>query len=106
MTGVLSGVLAAVADGAGSAGEVARRTGVPREVAETALATLGAAGRIRRVLVFAGGCADGGSAHGGWADGAPADGGCGGCASASGCASAGMGSLAGSGLTAWRIAER
>ena len=90
MTAVLAGVLAAVADGAGSAAEVARRTGLARDEAETALAALGAAGRIRRVLVLAQGCADAG---------------CGSCASASGCASAGAGSLVGSGLTAWRVAR-
>lgn len=87
----LSRVLAAVADGAGSAGEVSRRTGMPLDMAETALAALAATGRIRRALVFAGACA---------ADG------CGACGSARGCASAGVGSLVGSGLTAWRVVAR
>ncbi len=87
----LSEVLSAVGAGAGSTAEVARRTGTAPEVAETALATLAAAGRIRRVLVFAGACADDG---------------CGSCASTSGCASAGVGSLVGSGLTAWQVVER
>lgn len=92
MTSVsLADVLAAVAAGAGSATEVARRTGAPLDVAETALAALASAGRIRRVLVFAGACADDG---------------CGSCGSSGGCASAGVGSLVGSGLTAWRPADR
>lgn len=81
-------VLALVGQGAGSAAEVARRTGVPLDVAETAMATLASAGRIRRVLAFAGACATDG---------------CGSCASSRGCASAGAGSLVGSGLTAWRV---
>jgi electron transfer flavoprotein alpha/beta subunit len=87
----LADVLAAVRAGAGSAAEVARRTGTSVEVADTALATLAATGRIRRVLVFAGGCATDG---------------CGSCGSSGGCASAGVGSLVGSGLTAWRVVER
>ena len=56
MSAGLAGVLAAVADGAGSTTEVARRTGTSTEVAETALAALAATGRIRRVLVFADAC--------------------------------------------------
>ena len=87
----LSEVLAAVAAGAGSTDEVARRTGVARDVAETALAALASAGRVRRVLVFAGACATDG---------------CSDCGSSGGCASAGIGSLVGSGLTAWRAVER
>ncbi len=87
----LGDVLAAVAGGAGSAAEVARRTGADLDTAEAALATLAAAGRVRRVLVFAGACADDG---------------CGTCGSSGGCASAGVGSLVGSGLTAWRVADR
>ena len=87
----LTDVLDAVAGGAGSTAEVARRTGATAEVAETALAALAAAGRIRRSLVFASACADDG---------------CGSCASKLGCASAGVGSLVGSGLTAWRVVER
>jgi hypothetical protein len=87
----LASVLAAVGSGAGSAAEVARRTGSSVDVADAALASLAATGRIRRVLVFAGGCA---------ADG------CGSCGSSGGCASAGAGSLVGSGLTAWRVVER
>ena len=87
----LRAVLVAVADGAGSSGEVSRRTGLAVDVAETALAALAAVGRIRRVLVFAGACATDG---------------CGSCGAASGCASAGAGSLVGSGLTAWRVVER
>ncbi|MCU0284563.1 MAG: hypothetical protein MUD13_11830 [Candidatus Nanopelagicales bacterium] len=87
----LSAVLAAVGAGAGSAAEVARRTGASVEVSDAALATLAATGRIRRVLVFAGGCATDG---------------CGSCGSSGGCASAGTGSLVGSGLTAWRVVER
>jgi hypothetical protein len=90
-TGALSEVLTAVAEGAGSTGEVARRTGADLDTAETALAALASTGRIRRVLVFAGGCA---------ADG------CGSCGSAGGCASAGVGSLVGSGLTAWQVITR
>jgi electron transfer flavoprotein alpha/beta subunit len=86
----LADVLAAVADGAGSAAEVARRTGTSLDVAETAMAALAASGRIRRVLVFAGACSTDG---------------CGSCGSSGGCASAGVGSLVGSGLTAWRVAE-
>jgi hypothetical protein len=84
----LAAVLAAVAGGAGSAAEVARRTGCDPETAETALATLASTGRIRRALVFAGACATDG---------------CGSCGSSGGCASAGMASLVGSGLTAWRV---
>lgn len=93
MTGVipLSDVLAAVRAGAGSAMEVARRTGASVEVAETALAALAATGRVRRVLVLAGGCTTDG---------------CGSCGSSGGCSSAGVGSLVGSGLTAWREVER
>ena len=87
----LSAVLAAVADGAGSTAEVARRTGATQESAEIALAALASTGRIRRVLVFADAC----STHG-----------CSGCGSSGGCASAGAGSLVGSGLTAWRIVAR
>ena len=87
----LADVLAAVAGGAGSAAEVARRTGADMDTAETALATLAASGRVRRALVFAGGCSSDG---------------CGTCGSAGGCASAGVGSLVGSGLTAWRVVER
>jgi len=87
----LGDVLAAVAGGAGSAAEVARRTGADLDTAEAALATLAAAGRVRRVLVFAGACADDG---------------CGTCGSSGGCASAGVGSLVGSGLTAWQVADR
>jgi hypothetical protein len=85
----LTDVLTAVADGAGSTAEIARRTGATTQSTETALAVLASAGRIRRVLVFAGVCSTEG---------------CSGCGSASGCASAGTGSLAGSGLTAWRVA--
>jgi hypothetical protein len=88
---ILSEVLAAVADGAGSTAEVARRSGATPEAAETALAALSSTGRIRRVLVFAGGCATDG---------------CSGCASSGGCASAGVGSLVGSGLTAWQVVPR
>jgi hypothetical protein len=84
-------VLAAVAEGAGSTAEVARRTGVPLQDVETALAALASTGRIRRVLVFAGGCSIEG---------------CSGCGSSGGCASAGVGSLVGSGLTAWRVVAR
>lgn len=91
MSAPLTGVLAAVAEGAGSTTEVARRTGTSAETAETALAALAATGRIRRVLVFAGGCASDG---------------CSGCGAAKGCASAGVGSLVGSGLTAWRVVAR
>jgi hypothetical protein len=87
----LAEVLREVAGGAGSAGEVARRTGAPLEVAEAALASLAATGRIRRMLVFAGACSTDG---------------CGACGSSGGCASAGAGSLVGSGLTAWRVVER
>lgn len=87
----LGDVLAAVAGGAGSAAEVARRTGADLDTAEAALATLASSGRVRRALVFAGACADDG---------------CGSCGSSGGCASAGMGSLVGSGLTAWRVVER
>ena len=87
----LADVLTAVGAGAGSAAEVARRTRTSTSIAETALATLAAAGRIRRVLVFAGACA---------AEG------CGTCGSAGACASAGAGSLVGSGLTAWRVVEQ
>jgi hypothetical protein len=87
----LSEVLAAVAEGAGSTAEVARRTGSTPEATETALAALASTGRIRRVLVFAGGCATEG---------------CSGCGSSGGCASAGVGSLVGSGLTAWRVVPR
>ena len=84
-------VLAAVGAGAGSASEVARRTGTSTDVADAALATLAAAGRIRRVLVFAGACTTEG---------------CDSCGAAGGCASAGAGSLVGSGLTAWRVVEQ
>lgn len=91
MSATLAGVLAAVADGAGSTMEVARRTGTTTDTAETALAALAATGRIRRTLVFAGGCSTEG---------------CSGCGAAKGCASAGVGSLVGSGLTAWRVVER
>jgi hypothetical protein len=87
----LSEVLAAVAEGASSTAEVARRTGSTPEATETALAALASTGRIRRVLVFAGGCATEG---------------CSGCGSSGGCASAGVGSLVGSGLTAWRVVPR
>ena len=87
----LADVLAAVADGAASTDEVARRTGSSLPTAETALATLAAAGRIRRVLVFAGACSTSG---------------CGGCGASAGCASAGAGSLVGSGLTAWKVVDR
>lgn len=87
----LSEVLAAVADGAGSTAEVARRTGASTDTVETALAALAANGRIRRSLVFAGACATDG---------------CGDCAAVTGCASAGTGSLVGSGLTAWRVVTR
>jgi hypothetical protein len=87
----LSSVLAAVADGAGSTAEIARRTGANPESAETALAALASTGRIRRVLVFADACSTEG---------------CSGCGSSGGCASAGVGSLVGSGLTAWRIVAR
>ena len=87
----LHDVLAAVADGAGSAAVVARRTGCDQGTAEAALATLASLGRVRRVLVFAGACATDG---------------CGSCGSAGGCASAGAGSLVGSGLTAWRVVDR
>jgi len=87
----LADVLGAVAAGAGSATAVARRTGTTPELAEAALAALAMTGRIRRVLVFAGACASDG---------------CGDCGSARGCASAGSGSLAGSGLTAWRVVAR
>jgi hypothetical protein len=87
----LAEVLHEVAAGAGSAAEVARRTGATRDVAEAALASLAATGRIRRVLVFAGACTTDG---------------CGSCGSSGGCASAGAGSLVGSGLTAWRVIER
>ena len=55
-TVTLAEVLREVATGAGSTAEVARRTGASPEVAEAALATLASAGRIRRVLVFAGAC--------------------------------------------------
>ncbi len=88
---IVSDVLAAVAAGAGSTVEVARRTGTTQQDAETALAALSATGRIRRVLVFADACATEG---------------CSGCASSGGCASAGVGSLVGSGLTAWRAVPR
>lgn len=91
MTTSLSSVLAAVADGAGSTTEVARRTGTTTDVAEAALAALTATGRIHRVLVFADACSTDG---------------CTGCGSSGGCASAGVGSLVGSGLTAWRVTER
>ena len=87
----LRAVLAAVADGAGSTPEVARRTASTTEAAETALAALSSTGRIRRVLVFADAC----SAEG-----------CSGCGSSGGCASAGVGSLVGSGLTAWQVVPR
>ncbi len=88
---VLSDVLAAVGAGAGSTAEVARRTELDLDTAEAALASLAAAGRIRRALVFAGACTDSG---------------CGDCGSSRGCASAGVGSLVGSGLTAWRLTDR
>ncbi len=91
MSASLTSVLAAVADGAGSTTEVARRTGTTRDMAEAALAALAATGRIRRVLVFADACSTEG---------------CSSCGSSGGCASAGLGSLVGSGLTAWRVAER
>lgn len=91
MTGRLSRVLDAVADGAGSTAEVARRTGMTPEGTETALAALAASGRIRRALVFAGACSTDG---------------CTSCGSSGGCASAGVGSLVGSGLTAWRVTPR
>jgi len=84
-------VLACVSSGAGSAGLVATRLGTTRDLAEAALEALASAGRIRRVLVFAGGCATDG---------------CGGCASNLGCASAGAGSLVGSGITAWQVVTR
>ena len=87
----LADVLSVVADGAGSTAEVARRTGTSIDVAETALAALSAAGRVRRSLVFAAPCG-------------PED--CGGCASAAGCAAAGLGSPVGSGLTTWRVVPR
>ena len=90
-TVTLAEVLREVAGGAGSTAEVARRTGASADVAEAALAALASAGRIRRVLVFAGACATDG---------------CGSCGSSGGCASAGAGSLVGSGLTAWRVVER
>ncbi len=89
--GAVSAVLAAVSAGAGSTVEVARRTGTSTQDAETALAALSATGHIRRVLVFADGCATEG---------------CAGCGSSGGCASAGVGSLVGSGLTAWRVVPR
>lgn len=84
-------VLAAVAAGAGSTVEVARRTGTTTQDAETALAALAATGHIRRTLVFADACSSQG---------------CSGCGSSGGCASAGVGSLVGSGLTAWRVVAR
>lgn len=84
----LAAILRAVAEGAGSTAAICRRTGAEPEAAETALAALAAAGRVRRELVFAGACI---------ADA------CGGCRLAAGCASAGAGSLVGSGLTAWRV---
>jgi electron transfer flavoprotein alpha/beta subunit len=87
----LADVLAAVAAGAGSAIEVSRRTGADPDTAEAALTSLASAGRVRRTLVFAGACA---------VDGCPS------CGSSGGCASAGMGSLVGSGLTAWRVVDR
>jgi hypothetical protein len=87
----VSEVLAAVAGGAGSTAEVARRTGASTQDVETALAALASTGRIRRVLVFADACSTGG---------------CSGCGSSGGCASAGVGSLVGSGLTAWRVVAR
>lgn len=87
----LTEVLAAVADGAGSTDEVSRRCGVSHDVAETALAALASTGRVRRTLVFAGACATGG---------------CTSCGSSGGCASAGVGSLVGAGLTAWRAVPR
>ncbi len=84
----LADVLAAVADGAGSTTEVARRTGASPEVADTALAALASAGRIRRVIVLPSGCAAAG---------------CSSCGTARGCASAGVATLTGAGLTAWRV---
>lgn len=84
-------VLACVSSGAGSAGLIAARLGTSRDLAEAALAALASTGRIRRVLVFAGGCATDG---------------CGGCSSAVGCASAGVGSQVGSGITAWQVVTR
>jgi hypothetical protein len=84
----LTAVLTAVADGAGSTAEVARRTGATTEATETALAALASTGRIRRVLVFADACSIEG---------------CSACGSSGGCASAGVGSMVGSGLTAWRV---
>jgi hypothetical protein len=88
---MVSEVLTAVAAGAGSTAEIAHRTGASAESVGTALAALAATGRIRRVLVFADAC----SSHG-----------CSGCGSSGGCASAGVGSLVGSGLTAWRVVPR
>jgi hypothetical protein len=87
----LTEVLAAVAGGAGSTAEVARRAGASPETAEAALAALSSTGRIRRVLVFADACSTEG---------------CSGCGASRGCASAGVGSLVGSGLTAWRVVPR
>jgi hypothetical protein len=87
----VSEVLAAVAEGAGSTAELARRTGASTQDVELALAALASTGRIRRVLVFADACSTGG---------------CSGCGSSGGCASAGVGSLVGSGLTAWRVVAR
>ena len=84
-------VLAAVAAGAASTAEVSRRTGLDPDRAEAALSALAAAGRIRRVFVLAGAC--------------PTQG-CRSCGQSRGCASAGAGSLAGSGLSAWRVVAR
>jgi len=61
---LVSEVLTAVAAGAGSTAEVARRTGVTAEAADVALAALSSTGRIRRVLVFADACSTEGSS--GW----------------------------------------
>ena len=61
------------------------------DAAETALAALSSTGQIHRVLVFADACSTEG---------------CSGCGSSGGCASAGVGSLVGSGLTAWRVVAR
>ncbi|MCU0283348.1 MAG: hypothetical protein MUD13_05520 [Candidatus Nanopelagicales bacterium] len=104
----LADVLAAVGTGAGSAAEVARRTGCSIDVAEAALLTLAGAGRVRRVLVFAPDGAAGACGSCAAAPGCPAVGGSSGAGGSSvgGCAAAGAGSLVGSGLTAWRLVER
>jgi hypothetical protein len=83
----LENILREVRGGAGGAGTIANRTGLDRDTVEAALAALAAAGLIRRVLVFADGCTGSG---------------CTGCQVSQGCGSAGVGSLVGSGLTAWR----